>query len=86
MFFAPDDCKRVEREGVNVIFPEDREYALETKVVPPTVMDVIEFLHKLLVSVKVTSKALSTVAPGAAVSVGVVPWVMFACRVGWVRV
>ena len=50
---------------------------------PPTVTEVMELRHRLLVSLKVTSKELSTVAPEAAVSAGAVAWVMSAVKVGW---
>jgi hypothetical protein len=65
----PDDCKRVEAEGVKVILPGDTEYALEAKVVPPTVM-LVTALRQSELSLKVTSNAPSAVALPAAIKVG----------------
>ena len=69
ILFGPELCSNVDREGVNVIFPEDTEYADEESVVPPTVTLVIAVRHVEL-SVNVTSNAASTLALGAAINAG----------------
>lgn len=71
MLLVPDVCNKpvgLEAEGVKVILPLLTLYPA-VKVVPPIVMPVIA-PRQVASSVKVTSKAASTVAEGAAVSVG----------------
>ena len=70
ILFVPALCSKVEAEGVKVILPAAvLLYAEGSSVVPPTVIAEIAPRHEAS-SVKVTSKAASTVGEEAGVRVG----------------